>query len=168
MQAGAPLVRPLPYRPDGPDRCCWMRSFLWIALGAAGCLIVGMAVLWLWGSWAFSPKGASHLRRIAEGAFPDGVTFAITSEGPTFGPPKHSVMLGTQQSGRSFCAVFVEEGGPRPVAVRRLDSTRIEVEFAALLADRTRAVTVRLSEDRLPVEAILVDPKGALRRQALD
>jgi hypothetical protein len=140
---------------------------LWIVVGAISIALVGFAALWLWGSWAFSPKGESHLRRLAEGAFPDGVTYEITSEGPTLGPARHCVNLGTRESGRSFCAVLVEAGGPRPLAVRRIDATRVEVEFEAPLADGARAVAAVLAEDRIPVEAIVIDPHGALRRQAL-
>lgn len=144
-----------------------MKTLLWIALGAIAIALVGFVVFWLWGSWAFSPKGESHLRRLAEGAFPDGVTYEITSEGPTLGPARHCVNLGTRESGRSFCAVLVEAGGPRPLAVRRIDATRVEVEFEAPLADGARAVAAVLAEDRIPVEAIVIDPNGALRRQAL-
>ncbi len=144
-----------------------MKTLLWIVVGAISIALVGFAALWLWGSWAFSPKGESHLRRLAEGAFPDGVTYEITSEGPTLGPARHCVNLGTRESGRSFCAVLVEAGGPRPLAVRRIDATRVEVEFEAPLADGARAVAAVLAEDRIPVEAIVIDPHGALRRQAL-
>lgn len=144
-----------------------MKSLLYVVLGAVGIALAGFAALWLWGSWAFSPKGEPHLRRLAEGSFPDGVTYEITSEGPTSGPARHCVMLGTRESGRSFCAVFVEEGGPRPLAVRRLDATRIEVEFASPLADGARTVSAVLTEERFPVEAIVIAPNGTLRRQPL-
>lgn len=144
-----------------------MKTLLWIGLCATAVALVGFVVFWLWGSWAFSPKGESHLRHLAEGAFPDGVTYEITSEGPTLGPTRYCVNLGTRESGRSFCAVLVEAGGSRPLAVRRIDATRVEVEFESPLADGARAVSAVLAEDRIPVEAIVIDKNGALRRQAL-
>ena len=51
--------------------------------------------------------------------------------------------------------------------MRRIDATRVEVEFESPLADGARAVSAVLAEDRIPVEAIVIDKNGALRRQAL-
>lgn len=86
--------------------------------------------------------------------------YEITSEGPTFGPARHCVNLGTRETGRSVCAVHVEAGGPKPVAVRRVDTGRVEVEFKAPLADGARVLVIALAAGQLPVEATIVDPKG--------
>jgi len=145
-----------------------MKPLAFILLGIFALTLAALGALWLWGSWAFSPKGEVHLRLIAQGEFADGVTFEITGEGPAFGAASHCVNLGTRESGRRFCAVHVEAAGPKPVDVRRIDTTHVEVSFDRPLAEGSSALSITLAADRLPAENAIVGADGSIRRKAVD
>ncbi|MBL8537861.1 MAG: hypothetical protein JNM59_10705 [Hyphomonadaceae bacterium] len=141
-----------------------MKNIAWIVLGLGVAALAGFAALWLWGSWAFSPRDQPHVRLIAEGALDGGAGYRITSEGRTFAAPSYCVIIATEQAPQGVCAVFVEVGGPPPTGARTLDADHIAIDFERALADGSRVIATPLAADGLPTETVSVAADGTTTR----